>query len=95
MSVFNWGILPQSTYEVKLFKVATPTDIELATAPGVQVAPGETASVPVTWTPDTEGATTIYARAVSYTHLRAHETVLDLVCRLLLEKKKETKNYNT
>ena len=23
--------------------------------------------------------------AVSYTHLRAHETVLDLVCRLLLE----------
>ena len=27
-------------------------------------------------------------RAVSYTHLRAHETVLDLVCRLLLEKQK-------
>ena len=24
---------------------------------------------------------------VSYTHLRGHETVLDLVCRLLLEKK--------
>ena len=34
---------------------------------------------------------------VSYTHLRAHETVLDLVCRLLLEKKKnhETKTMNT
>ena len=29
---------------------------------------------------------------VSYTHLRAHETVLDLVCRLLLEKKKATIN---
>ena len=29
--------------------------------------------------------------AVSYTHLRAHETVLDLVCRLLLEKKKRKK----
>ena len=28
--------------------------------------------------------------SVSYTHLRAHETVLDLVCRLLLEKKKNT-----
>ena len=27
---------------------------------------------------------------VSYTHLRAHETVLDIVCRLLLEKKKQT-----
>ena len=30
---------------------------------------------------------TIY-KPVSYTHLRAHETVLDLVCRLLLDKKK-------
>src|SRR5665811_1919554 len=30
---------------------------------------------------------TLYVKkAVSYTHLRAHETVLDLVCRLLLEK---------
>ena len=28
---------------------------------------------------------------VSYTHLRAHETVLDLVCRLLLEKKNNNK----
>ena len=32
--------------------------------------------------------------AVSYTHLRAHETVLDLVCRLLLEKKKRKTYYN-
>ena len=31
---------------------------------------------------------TLLWEAVSYTHLRAHETVLDLVCRLLLEKKK-------
>mgnify|MGYP003381679954 CR=1 FL=1 len=30
--------------------------------------------------------TLVGASAVSYTHLRAHETVLDLVCRLLLEK---------
>ena len=29
--------------------------------------------------------------AVSYTHLRAHETVLDLVCRLLLANKNTTK----
>ena len=29
-----------------------------------------------------------WPQPVSYTHLRAHETVLDLVCRLLLEKKK-------
>ena len=33
--------------------------------------------------------------AVSYTHLRAHETVLDIVCRLLLEKKNnKTKKKN-
>src|SRR5450759_5743956 len=30
-----------------------------------------------------------YCKAVSYTHLRAHETRHDLVCRLLLEKKKK------
>src|SRR5450759_4400105 len=29
-----------------------------------------------------------WGTAVSYTHLRAHETRHDLVCRLLLEKKK-------
>ena len=32
-----------------------------------------------------------YTTTVSYTHLRAHETVLDLVCRLLLEKKNTKK----
>src|SRR5665648_1159306 len=32
---------------------------------------------------------------VSYTHLRAHETRHDLVCRLLLEKKKKSTNHQT
>ena len=37
----------------------------------------------------------LFDDAVSYTHLRAHETVLDLVCRLLLEKKNtHTTTYN-
>src|SRR5450759_1751144 len=31
---------------------------------------------------------------VSYTHLRAHETRHDLVCRLLLEKKKKINRKN-
>ena len=47
--------------------------------------------------PQTSGEITLPARSagtVSYTHLRAHETVLDLVCRLLLEKKK-TQNRKT
>ena len=64
VSVFNWGTLTQSTYEVKLYKVATPTDIELATVPGVQVAPGVTAGVSFTWTPDTDGGAIIYAKVV-------------------------------
>ena len=34
-------------------------------------------------------AAAVKSATVSYTHLRAHETVLDLVCRLLLEKKKQ------
>ena len=33
--------------------------------------------------------------AVSYTHLRAHETPEHLVCRLLLEKKKQKKKKKT
>ena len=35
------------------------------------------------------------AVSVSYTHLRAHETRGNLVCRLLLEKKKTVKRKNT
>ena len=31
----------------------------------------------------------VMSEAVSYTHLRAHETPEHLVCRLLLEKKKQ------
>ena len=36
-----------------------------------------------------------FSKSVSYTHLRAHETVLDLVCRLLLEKKKIKNHLST
>ena len=46
------------------------------------------------WVPGTDHASIateakVVNMPVSYTHLRAHETVLDLVCRLLLEKKKK------
>ena len=42
------------------------------------------------WQPGTDhaGIATQALVAVSYTHLRAHETLMNLVCRLLLEKKK-------
>ena len=41
------------------------------------------------------GVVYLEAMAVSYTHLRAHETVLDLVCRLLLEKKNNKRKYKS
>ena len=42
---------------------------------------------------DYESLAKTIKKAVSYTHLRAHETGRNLVCRLLLEKKKK-KKYN-
>ena len=49
--------------------------------------------VPLPTTVTTPAAFTVATPvSVSYTHLRAHETVLDLVCRLLLEKKKQVSN---
>ena len=42
----------------------------------------------ITALPATANAATLKMGAVSYTHLRAHETLRYLVCRLLLEKKK-------
>ena len=43
-----------------------------------------------------KGKSRAYATtAVSYTHLRAHETPEHLVCRLLLEKKNNQKQENT
>ena len=42
--------------------------------------------------PDIRQTAQIGIEAVSYTHLRAHETGRNLVCRLLLEKKKKKNN---
>eukprot|EP00658_Telonema_sp_P-2_P067587 TRINITY_DN56503_c0_g1_i1.p1 TRINITY_DN56503_c0_g1~~TRINITY_DN56503_c0_g1_i1.p1 ORF type:complete len:140 (+),score=52.26 TRINITY_DN56503_c0_g1_i1:119-538(+) len=41
--------------------------------------------------PNTAKSIDLVTSAVSYTHLRAHETPEHLVCRLLLEKKKKKK----
>ena len=50
---------------------------------GAEIIAGS--SIPVTF----NGSRKVTIPAVSYTHLRAHETRHDLVCRLLLEKKKD------
>ena len=64
-----------------MFFLTTIAHINPATA-GVLIAAGSVISS--LWSPI----------AVSYTHLRAHETGRNLVCRLLLEKKKKNKNTN-
>src|SRR5678815_5779660 len=58
-----------------------------ASAPSAR--PGARATGPlVTSSPDVLTPVPVPTPAVSYTHLRAHETPEHLVCRLLLEKKK-------
>ena len=59
-------------------RAQTVDQISVETAHSV-TAPGRKSSI--------AGVPSLPAGTVSYTHLRAHETVLDLVCRLLLEKK--------
>src|SRR5665213_4245931 len=50
---------------------------------------GLRATSPVWQTPKKPSSPMRGSRSVSYTHLRAHETGRNLVCRLLLEKKKK------
>ena len=52
-------------------------------------------SLPLARAADAETLGQVLYGAVSYTPLRAHETVLDLVCPLLLEKKKQPKTQTT
>jgi hypothetical protein len=60
-SIFNWGTNTQSTYTVKLM---TTDNEELASSPGVTCAPGETVTVPLTWTPSEEGPMSIWGQVV-------------------------------
>lgn len=61
VNVFNWGSQAQNTYQVKLFKQG---NIEIASSPGIAIGAGQTVPVSVTWTPDAEGAVTIYGKVV-------------------------------
>lgn len=61
VSVYNWGSSVQNTYQVKLYKQG---GIEIGSAAGVQVNPGQTVQVPVNWTPSTEEQTYIYGKVV-------------------------------
>src|SRR5665811_2620264 len=52
---------------------------------GPSPVPGRIVHPQPTLHPQPTHSSTHRPQSVSYTHLRAHETVLDLVCRLLLE----------
>src|SRR5674476_591010 len=64
------GPWPQSSLQVPLYHTAFAT--------GPAVASGVRAALDIRGKPDT----TVLVWAVSYTHLRAHETGRNLVCRL-------------
>ena len=72
------GVLSSATFVIGFLLSATIADYK------------ESERIPAEFAANIED---MYA-AVSYTHLRAHETVLDLVCRLLLEKKKHMNTLN-
>ena len=82
--------------------VTGPDGTDLQAKTGVSTTYGSThtaclfvegGSLKITLTPigdKAAGYLPVTTTTVSYTHLRAHETRHDLVCRLLLEKKKKT-----
>ena len=71
------GASPSETFSSQ---ITAPADVNSLTGGG-QVLFGTAAPT----------AATLKVIHVSYTHLRAHETVLDIVCRPLLEKNNKKK----
>ena len=80
--------LDRSSAASDVYKRQTPTGVPLrCCAHRLSACPRRWSSPPA--------MTRCATKAVSYTHLRAHETVLDLVCRLLLEKNTTTFTTST
>src|SRR5665811_1143838 len=65
--------------------IAFRKDRLILTWPGCRTPRGSGDHQPMGGLPSSPTPIGNNAAPVSYTHLRAHETVLDLVCRLLLE----------
>ncbi len=61
VNIFNWGVNPQTNYQVKLFDI---NNTELASVAGPAINPGLEANVEVPWVPTVPGETSIYAKVV-------------------------------
>ncbi len=61
VSIFNWGSNPQTNYQVKLFKEG---NIEVGSAAGPPINPGQTVNATVGWNPTAVGNTFIYGKVV-------------------------------
>ena len=86
MSLFPWALFRTTKSAVKMH---TLLDLRGNIPSFIHISDGKMGDVNVLDVLALE-AGAIYIMAVSYTHLRAHETVLDLVCSLLLDKKKQS-----
>src|SRR5664280_1491500 len=83
----RWGCGENS----RTFKLTLTTPVKTASAPTTTGSPATHSDciwLPISTIPSKSrrsfhGSPTCCPSSVSYTHLRAHETVLDLVCRLL------------
>src|SRR5674476_1595907 len=90
MSVMTVGQCPvcfELTYLSLIEPHATRNDVEWRTFACSKCGPVKAVLMPIKgYRPEIPVRP---SKAVSYTHLRAHETGRNLVCRLLLEKKKQ------
>ena len=100
LTLSTWLATTGSTYRLKVTSPFVVTGLTNGTPYSffmtgrINSGPGGAATPTVTATPRLAGTTwtagtnlNTGTKTVSYTHLRAHETTLHLVCRLLLEKK--------
>src|SRR5664280_1531003 len=86
-TVYRFGISPSRAGARQLVSHRHITvNGEVVNIPSYQLKPGDIIGIREKSKSLEIIVDSLTTRTVSYTHLRAHETVLDLVCRLLLEK---------
>src|SRR5664280_131491 len=85
-SVMSDSVMSDSVMSDSVMSDSVMSD-SVTSAPTAEPSEQTPPAAPSAPTPGAVRSARYSPKPVSYTHLRAHETVLDLVCRLLLEKK--------